>query len=165
MDRYYYTIAQLPMLFFDRTPDIDSEMFLEEAEKWLTPRDYAVLSQAGYATMQPIKRGPGVLKRYIEFERSFRTELVQWRRAEREGQEYKPRSFPETLVKEGNPLEIERKMLRYRWDMITELEWDHHFDLDFLVLYYIKLQILERLSLFDKEKGLELFQKISKVSV
>ena len=165
MDKYYYTIAQLPLLFFDRVPEISSESFLEEAEKWLSPRDFAVLSQADYAALQTIKRGPGVLKRYIEFERNFRTELVHWRRAQRDGQDYKPRSFPPSLVKEGNPLEVERKLLRYRWDIINELEWDHHFDLDFLVLYYIKLQILERLSLFDKEKGLELFQKISKVSV
>ena len=64
------------------------------------------------------------------------------------------------LLKEGNPLEIEKKLLLHRWELIEEKEKTHYFDLGFLILYYIKLQILRRLSLFDKEEGRQVFEGI-----
>jgi len=69
------------------------------------------------------------------------------------------------VIKEGNPLEIEKKLLLLRWNLIEEKQQEHHFDLEFLILYFLKLQILDRLSSFNKEKGQEIFQKISKVDV
>ena len=104
-------------------------------------------------------------QQYKEFEYQFRNDLALWRKSLRTGQEYKPTSFPPSLVKEGNPLEIERRLLNRKWDYIEGLEQDHHFDLEFLILYYLKLQILHRLSVFNKEKGMETFQNISRVTV
>ena len=165
MDKYYYVVAQLPLLFFDREPAFTSEDFLQEAEKWLSKRDYGVLRRAHYDSTDLAMSGPKLLKKYVEREFEFRTELAAWRKARKEGMDYKPESFSVSLLKEGNPFDVEKALLRRRWDLISEVEADYHFDLQFLILYFFKLQILEKLSLYNKEKGLEIFQKISKVEI
>ncbi len=165
MDKYYYVVAQLPLLYFDKETTMTTQMFLEEAEKWLSSRDFAILSRARYDSTDIEIKKPGLLRQYVEWEYTFRRELAAWRKSVREGMDYKPESFSVSLVKEGNPLEVERAMLKRRWDFIEQAEPDHHFDLEFLILYFFKLQILEKLSLFNKEKGLEIFQKISKVEI
>ena len=61
------------------------------------------------------------------------------------------------MLKEGNPLDVEKKLLQLRWHFIDELEFGHYSDVDFFILYYLKLQILQRLWQFDKERGKEKF--------
>ncbi len=165
MDKYYYVVAQLPLLYWEKEPAITQESFLEEAEKWLSHSDYAILSRARYDATDITISKPTLLKKYVEQEYHFRTELAAWRKAQRDGVDYKPDSFNVSLIKDGNPLEVEKALLRRRWDMIVAVEPDFHFDLEFLILYFFKLQILDKLSLYNKEKGLEIFQKISKVEI
>jgi len=160
MASHYYLVAQLPMLAFDRDPGITSEAFLQEAQKWLSGADYRALAGCMLLDTGSRKSGPGLFLAYREFERQFRQELASWRKARRENQELKL-SFPAALVREGNPLEVEKKLLRHRWDYIDALTFGHHFDLDFLCAYYLKLQILNRLSLYDREKGLKIFGNLS----
>ena len=165
MDKYYYVVAQLPLLYADKEPTITSDAFLEEAEKWLSSTDYAILSNARYDATDIGISKPKLLKDYVEQEYTFRTELAAWRKAQKDGVDYKPESFNVSLIKDGNPLQVEKALLQRRWDKISAVEPDHHFDLEFLILYFFKLQILEKLSLYNKEKGLEIFQKISKVEI
>jgi hypothetical protein len=165
MDKYYYIVSQLPMLFFDKETSITIEYFLQESVKWLSSKDFMILSQVNISDISFDKKGPKVWQQYREFEYEFRNELALWRKSLRVGQEYKPISFPLSLVKEGNPLNVEKRLLKRKWDFIKGMEQDHHFDLEFLILYHLKLQILQRLFLFNKEKGMETFQNISRVTV
>lgn len=165
MDKYYYVVAQLPLLAFDRETYMTTDMFLEEAEKWLSPSDYAILSHVRYDSTHVPNNAPRLLKQYVDWEYRFRTDLAQWRKAVKEGQDYKPEYFSASLVKENDPLEVEKALLKRRWSFIDEVEPDHHFDLEFLILYFFMLQILEQLALYQKEKGLEIFQKLSKVDI
>lgn len=160
MDKYYYFISQLPTLYFDREPLISIPVFLEEAAKWLNRHDYEILIKVDLNKTSTERGGSAVWRDYRSFENGFRTDLAQWRELRRSGQEFKPSVFPLSLVKEGDPLEIEKKLLLFRWETIEEMEKDHHFDLAVLLLYYLKLQILHRLSLFHKEKGMEAFRNI-----
>ncbi len=162
MDKYYYLVAQLPALHFNREAPITVERFFEEAAKWLSPKDLAALREARLDLDKGPSEERGVLRRYREFHRRFRRELGEWRQALREGYETRPETFSPSLVKEGNPLEIERKLLARQWEAVEEEEMEHHFDLDFLILYYLKLQILERLAAFDAKKGKERFEILSK---
>ncbi|RKY80721.1 hypothetical protein DRQ15_01760 [candidate division KSB1 bacterium] len=165
MDKYYYFVSQLPVLFFDQESYMSTEYFLQEAEKWLSAKDFRTLSAVDINDFSLDKKCPQVLKQYKQFEFNLRNDLALWRKAQRMGQEYKPVNFPVSVIKEGNPLEIEKKLLLLRWNLIEEKQQEHHFDLEFLILYFLKLQILDRLSSFNKEKGQEIFQKISKVDV
>ncbi len=165
MDKYYYIVSQLPMLFFDKETFMTIEYFLQESAKWLSSKDYEVLSRIDINDISLEKMGPKLWLQYREFEYEFRNDLALWRKSSQVGQEYKPNSFALTLVKEGNPLEVEKRLLKRRWDFIEALEQGHHFDLEFIILYYLKLQILQRLFQFNKEKGMITFQNISRVTV
>jgi hypothetical protein len=165
MDKYYYIISQLPILFFNKETFITIEYFLQESEKWLNPKDHETLSQVDVNDISLQKKGPQLWQQYREFEFEFRNDLALWRKSLQVGQEYKPISFPLSLVKEGNPLEVEKKLLKRRWDFIEAMEQDHHFDIEFIILYYLKLQILHRLFQFNKEIGITTFQNISRVTV
>lgn len=163
MDKYYYFVTQLPLLYFEKEPLVTIEDFLEEGRKWLSKRDYNILEKTNINETSTLLSDPQVLKDYKSFENSLRSELVQWREAKRANQEYKTRLFPVSLVKEGNPLQIEKNIMKLRWDFIDKQEVSHHFDLEFLVLYYLKLQLLQRLSTFNKESGFEKFKKYTEV--
>jgi hypothetical protein len=59
-----------------------------------------------------------------------------------------------------NPLEAERLLNRARWQFLEELEVGHYFDVERLVIYSLKLQLLERIALHDQEKGREQFEVV-----
>ena len=160
MDKYYYIIAQLPTLYFERESFLTVEIFLREAKKWMRSGEYRYLSSIDLFDTSPDQRDPRMWREFKKRETRFRDELAEWRRSRREGKEIKKTAFPVHLVKEGNPLEAEKQLLKYRWEYIEELEKVHHFDLEFLILYFLKLQILRRLALFEKEKGEERYRNV-----
>lgn len=160
MDRFYYIISQLPMLFFEKESFMTIDIFLMEAKKWLSNRGYRVLSQILIDDTSVEKKDPHLWQEYKKFELRFRTDLALWRQSVREGQEIKMTGFPVSIVKDGNPLEVEKRLLAHRWHFLEEMEKEHHFDFGFLIIYFLKLQILQRLSLFNKEKGVEVFKDI-----
>lgn len=160
MDKHYYLISQLPTLFYDKETSMTIKIFLEEAEKWLSARDYRTLSGIELFDTSSEKKGPRLWQNYRKFETIFRSNLSLWRKSLREGQKVKSLSFPVSIVKEGNPLEVEKRLLEYRWNFLEEMEREHDFDLEFLIIYFLKLQILQRLSVFNKEKGKEVFKRV-----
>ncbi len=158
MDKYYYFISQLPSLSFDRASTMTIPLFFEEAEKWMSKHDYLLLTTVRFEETGPDKPIHKLWQTYRDFEFQFRTDLSRWREEKRNGRELKRLSFPASMVKEGNPLDVEKNLLSYRWQFILDLEGEHHFDLGFLILYYLKLQVLRRLSQFNKEEGAQVFE-------
>jgi len=164
MDRYYYFIAQLPHLYFGKETHITIDKFFEEGEKWLSQGDFSLLKEIDISNFSIQKSDPEVVRLYKGFEYNLREDLASYRRARKVSQEYKTRFISSGILKELNPLEIEKTLMKIRWDFIEQLEVGHHFDIDILILYLYKLQILERLSTFDKEKGFEKYKQICEVS-
>ncbi len=158
MDKYIYLVSQLPMLHFDQKPLISVDDFLVEAEKWLDNKDYRVLQQADLYAVDHASVDPPVLKRYKANELDFRNDFVQWRKSRGTDQEYKPRFFNAGELRDGTPLDAERVLLRWKWNFLDAEEHAHHFDLEFLIVYFLKLKILSRLMTFDSDKGLENYQ-------
>ena len=165
MDKYYYLISQLPLLYFDKETYIDIDSFLEESHKWMKQSDFNCLKVIDINHTHLRKSDHPVHRAYKEFEIDLRTELAEYRKARKEGHGYKSSLFPETITKENNPLEAEKELMRIRWEFIEELKTGHHFDFGFLVLYYLELQILARLEAFDKEKGMEKFKQYTEVEL
>jgi len=165
MDKYYYFVTQLPMLFFGREAGVTVDGFKNEAKKWLSSKDYALLSKIDMSIMTAEIKGNKVIQQYSSFEAELRADIANWRKAQRRDQDYKPATMPVSVLKEGNPLEVETKLLQLKWDLIDQMERDHDFDIGFVILYYLKLQILKRLFTFNKEEGLDKFQKLYEVSV
>ena len=160
MDKYYYMVSQLPALAFDKETYYSVNLFLEEAEKWTSKKDYKLLS--GIHVFDISREGPlpAYIQSFQSLEYNLRREIADWRKSVREGQEVKLEILHTSMVKEGDPLQVEKKLLSFRWETIEDLEQEHHFDMAFLVYYLYKLQILEHLARFDKSRGLEVFQEV-----
>jgi hypothetical protein len=165
MDKFYYIVAQLPTLFFNKEADITMDAFLAESEKWMSGKEYNMLSNADINDTSIRKNDHTVLVIYKNFESRVRNDIVNWRKANHLDQNYNPSSFPISLIRDGNPLEIERNLLELRWAFIDGMEREHHFDLGVLILYYLKLQILKRFFTFDRQKGLKKFRSLYEVNV
>ncbi|OQX85433.1 MAG: hypothetical protein B6D55_07450 [Candidatus Omnitrophica bacterium 4484_70.2] len=97
--------------------------------------------------------------------RELRQKLASLRKALKKGQDYSLPEILKSLGKEDTPLEIEKYLLQLRWRFIEEKEVGHYFDLSFLILYFLKIQILERLFTFNKEKGKVKFNLLCKVNL
>ena len=166
MDKYYYLIASLPLLQFTEKPKINSNDFIAESKKWLQSDDFLVLSKLNKDSFCKDSKDPHALAKYKEFEYSIRKEITDYRQAIKTKTVYKLRKdLSGILEQEKNPLEVERELLLFRWNLLEELELGHCFDLDFLIIYYLKLQLLERLFIFDKEQGKEKFQALLMVEL
>ena len=58
---------------------------------------------------------------------------------------------------------MEEALERIRWDFLEGKTAENMFDINWLVLYFLKLQIAERLTTFDKDKGESFFYELCEV--
>ena len=157
--------AQLPGLKLGERTYISREYFLAEAEKWLSPKDFALLCRADLNDFLARKDEPPLLREYKDFEAGLRTGLAALRKGVKEDIDYQLADNLAAALKSGTPLDKEKRFLSLRWDFIEQKEKEHYFDLEFIISYFLKLQILERLFIFDKEKGEAVFDALCAVNV
>lgn len=162
MDKYYYFVAQLPFLIFNKKGYPDREYFLAEAKKWLSDKDFLLLSRVSLNDFYPGDKDNNIVTVYKDFELSLREKVACFRR-DKANREFMLSGEFSLNLGEGTPLEIEKRLLRLRWQFIESLETGHAFDLEALILYFLKLQILERLFIFNKEEGTAIFDKLCEV--
>lgn len=167
MAQYYYTVASLPLLFLDTEQFPKIEGFLVSVQEAAPKGDFAIISSA---TLCPSENPlHPTIEKWWQFESSLRNELVKLRasRLSVDGVPYLSKNAPlynlidlarEAFLEES-PLVAEGILDRGRWTYLDELEFGHYFDLEKLIVYYLKLQILERNALFRRERGLESMQK------
>ncbi|MBN2781009.1 MAG: DUF2764 family protein [Candidatus Marinimicrobia bacterium] len=159
MDKYIYFAAEMSLLKWGSEQFMSEASFLEEAQKWMSPADLTYLNEARIDRYDPHKT-PGIYTDYLEFELTLREELARYRRAAKEGYDYKFVHIPPSLIKEGNPLENELNLMKYRWQWLEEREFAHYSDPDFFVLYFLKLQILQRAARLKQEAGEAAFSSL-----
>ena len=163
MDEYYYLSAQLPSLFFDRSPDITVDDFLKEGAKWLDAKKFSILTRASINGFSNNKTIFSVFNNYQEFERELQKELYLYRKAKKSHTEYRPFINVEWEIDKTSPLKVEKGLLYLKWQFLEEQSTGHYFDFEFLIIYFLKLQILKRLFTFDKKMGKEHFEKVCRI--
>jgi len=162
MDKYYYFVSQLPLLAFGQKTEWDRSRFLEEAGKWVSGMDMAALLKTNIDNFITSKETNKYLRGYQEFEKNLREELAKVRKTTATTG-HKELSILNAFNWDRTPLEIEKNLLFLRWQFIEEQEQQHHFDIGFLIYYFLKLHILEVLSSFDKDKGAAIFDSLCEV--
>ena len=170
MSQYYYTVASLPLLAYDMDRPLSISNFLEICQQQLSQRDNQVLKCASLIELESTKSTYRVLQNWFIWEKSLRNELVKLR-AQRRGEELEKYlvESPEILglqeiarnaFTQDSPLTAEEILNRARWEYFDELEIGHYFDIEKLIVYYLRLRLLERKALFNREKGLTRFNDI-----
>jgi hypothetical protein len=167
LTQHYYLVASLPMLLFDDPPPFSSQAWLDRCREQVGEGDYALLSRIAFDTLSPRPGDHDVWQAYSSWETALRNELAG-QRAQYLGLSPDPflRHAPfyagvPALVKEalgaGTPKAVEIALDRRRWFYLEELETGTQFDLGRLIVYRLKLLLLERKDLFRPEPGLAAF--------
>lgn len=154
MPRYYtYLVSSLPQLQFGSKPPFSYAEFLRRCADCIPPEEVRLL--ADLAADSNFKSNQPVIKKWLEFERMLRNELVKLRAVRKKIKPEKylrldsyahPFIYHIALAAYRNPhiLEGEKLLDRRRWDFLDELEFGHYFDFEYLIIYAYKLLILER---------------------
>lgn len=187
MSQYYYAVASLPTLYLDSETYPTQEEFLAHCAAWLTPAELDQLHRATLQpptgrgeneAVESEQEAPtvaaekGVLGRWMAVETGLRNELVRLRASRLHVDEEKQlvktdepwwlstaelEARASEAMGQSNPLRAEQVLDEYRWEVLEQLEVGHFFDVEKLIIYYLKLQILYRRASMGREAGKELF--------
>lgn len=173
MGEYYYIVSSLPYLSFEDSPPFSHEELLERCALWLSSQERAQLG-LGLLDIERIPQdllANDLLRRWVSFENTLRNELVRYRARdlgfgeekymrERPGFEIDAVEEVHKALQIPSLYEKEIALLEIRWDFLSRMEPGHYFDLTVLIIYGLKLQILERMQSFSEEKGRQLLKII-----
>ena len=175
-NKYYYLIASLPLLEFGMKPPLSSEDFLTECKKLLALQDYALVKKVLEPGDLTRPSNNKFLSQWMNFIQNFRNELAWIRSTEANkdpanyirGQRIDDPNIVDLLapaVEAEDPLSAEKLLDSARWQNLDELSQWHYFDLELLIVYAIKLKILERYQEIESPKGKELFAEYKKIEI
>ncbi|MHC4270067.1 MAG: DUF2764 family protein [Planctomycetota bacterium] len=163
--QYYYVITSLPYLSLSEELPIRKDDFLANCKNYLKRIDFDILESVSLFDAEENEVPLGVIRRFFRWERGIRNALVRLR-AKSLGLEpdefirgeivdHSQALLAEEAFNANSPLMAEEILNKARWRCLDELEFGHYFDIERLVVFFIKLQILERISSFDAEEGRE----------
>lgn len=159
-NKYYYLVSSLPYLKFAHAGLIGIKVFLLECGKWLHEKDMQQLAAASINDFFVKADDAPVVKAWKNFDSDLRKELAAARENIKYNHHDKPGPLAKIILEEAHPLLMEQAFERVRWNYLDQLEAGNFFDLNFLIVYFLKLQIIERLAMFDQKNGKEAFESM-----
>jgi hypothetical protein len=175
VDRYYYLASTLLTPVFGQKPPVSFEDFKETCSRLAAAEDGAKLETL---SLVPPVRQAGASATTFEFQERFwkretvlRNEIAK-QRAERlsrkdEGQvretedwDNEAQASARRALSAEDPLQAELSLEKDRWDWIEAQSAGHRFDSEALAAYGLKILILERLSRFSEEAGMERYESM-----
>ena len=168
------------MLFLEADSFADVDEFLGICAAWMSSRDLQTLQRATLDPGFSPDTEHSVLGAWYAFETELRNTLAR-RRAVRLGADedryggsqanviWFSTMEMEARVSEAmgadSPLRAEQILDEYRWRTLDELAVGHYFDLDILIIYYLRLQIVRRRAAMNREDGQALFDSTWKTII
>jgi hypothetical protein len=170
MPAYYtFLIASLPMLNLSAKAPFSLEDFLVKCKNLIPDKELEILLQACRQDAYALGRqSPVSLKKWAEFEIALRNELARSRAARRKVDPLKYLRLPDSpqaqishlaaiAYRSTSILEAEKILDQSRWSFLEDLSFGHYFDFDYLLIYGLKLKILERWDKIQKSDKEHLF--------
>jgi len=153
---YIYLISSLPMLNFSARAPISLEEFLIKCKNLIPEKEFEILrgvcrQDSYFLAVQ----GRNSLKQWAGFEIALRNELARARAVRKKIDPLKFLRFPDSPQAEISHLamaayrsisilEGEKILDQARWNFLEALSFGHYFDFDCLLIYGLKLKILQR---------------------
>jgi hypothetical protein len=165
---YPYLISSLPMLHFEEHLPFSFEKFLNKCQEFIPQEDLEILKSLQIDDLSEQKID--IIKKFSDFEILLRNELVRLRAVRKNiplekylrtvGQfsDTTIHHLGLTAVRHHSAIEAEKILDQARWNFLDTLLFGHYFDLETLIVYGLKLLILERwdrINKIDKEMVLE----------
>jgi hypothetical protein len=138
-----------------------SAILASEAQKFLSPKSAQLfhriqLSNIHKAQFHDAK--PRVIGAFSSYSYALKNQIRDLRVARRKGLDVEPLID----ISPGNPMEEEVQLLQLQWNQLEALSIGHYANFSALLIYKLKLMILERWWQFDTSLGLQVFQQITK---
>ena len=163
-NKYYYLISSLPYIAFGKAAPLTKEHFISECRKWLGGDDLKGLLGIDAKNPEAGAGDRGFTREWKEFDARLRKTLAESRASRRLHHEERIHGAAKDILDQSTPLDIEKRFERIRWDFLDEKEADFYFDLSWLMVYYLKLQISGRLAMFRQEEGARAFEAACEVA-
>ncbi len=166
--KYFYTAASLPLLTRGKEPPFSLGQFLGMCRAEVAETDQRALEQISL-NPESIRAEEGVLARWKAWETSLRNALVSLRSKRRgvaaedyreESGRYSQDSLVRQIAQMESPLQAEIRIDQARWQFLEDEEMGHYFDQEVLLIYGLKLLLLERESRFREELGFRRYKEI-----
>ncbi len=175
MGQHYFLVASLPTLHYDMRDPMEPTQFLELCETQLSAEE---LERVRSATIDApgSESSWGIVENWHRFERGLRNALVKQRAPQRgvEAATYIRRDergddnsnengvleLARSAAAHETPLGAEDELNHARWAYLEDLEAGYFFELERLIIYYIKLQIVARHGQFRRKHGEQQFHAI-----
>lgn len=170
---HIYLISSLPMLHFGMKAPISFERFTELCRQLLSGEDSRVIEDCKKEGILEVRLLHPALDKWRTFETALRNELVRIRASRKKIEPtrylrqdgFTPTYISHTAlnaVRNPSVLESERILDLERWHFLDELENGHYFDTDFLIVYALKLLMLEK---WDKIRSADRQKELKEVLV
>ncbi|MBU1084223.1 MAG: DUF2764 family protein [Candidatus Omnitrophota bacterium] len=160
MAKYYYLKSTLPYLRFGKAPAVKVRSFLEECAKWMNSADMEAILGATLGDNDLREKEQKASLDWKKFDIALRREIADIRKDKRAEQGTKRAKY---IIGQETPLDAEIAFEKNRWDHLEDREALYEFDINDLIIYFLKLQIAERLASFDKDEGEGVFYKLCEV--
>ena len=186
MDNYEYIVASLPVIRQEdaRTDNLVVSELVDEIRGQLSGRDQSVLDQflSGYDSEQltedfyqrMLQHKNRFLREWFRFDLDLRNATVAFLNdslgrpegqdlvllTEREAEEFPEEEAVQQVLNRADLLQRERGLDDLRWQKVDELTAMDVFDLELILGFVAKLQIIDRWLKLDPESGRELFRKL-----
>lgn len=139
------------------------ELLDDEACKFLSPRAAQIFKELDLQTMhrRAFQQSPNkVVAAFARYLFSLKVSLLSTRMEEQAFRELKQETATLAVeLEKGTPLEKEIQIMQLQWEKLEELSIGHHFNLESLIIYKLKLMILDRWWSFNEERGFQAFNQ------
>ncbi len=163
MASYFYFGATLPLLLYHEPPRVTLASYLAAAARLLSRDDFRAVKDARLDNFETGKQASPLFARFQQWEMGLRNRLAALRAAARkeDGAASLRRARPiveaeraaRAAFEAADPLAAEEVLNRARWEILSDLGNKHRFNLEFFIVYALKLQLLERRALLARENG------------
>lgn len=163
---YYYLLSSLPYLTETSDYFPSMEEFLSACSQQMSLKDFETVSSARIEKYEELAETGGVLADWAKLEMALRNEIAR-ERTRKTQLNYDPYAaegaswYRERIAQAfqaPSPLTTEQMMLAIRFELFSELEAGKFFTLDNVILYFIKLQLLQRMKQMNRSRGEESFE-------
>ena len=166
---YIYFAGTLPMLFFGEKPAKSVEAFDEDALRLTDERTADLLKEI--TLYNPgAENLPPMVRKFYDWENALRNSWLEVRKKYRSDAGDFKRNNPDfyseiapaltVAANTADLLEAEKIIDRLRWNALENFSTGHYYDLDFLALYRIKLQILAKYDVRTAANGNQALEEI-----
>lgn len=155
MSNMVYLMTSLPLLSLGQVPPITIDEFNDDAKRQLSSRHFKALQAVD---IQKLNAKVGA-KSVSSLIKNIQEDLTEVREAKVHNRQARTARMPNSVLR-GNPMEREMNIMQWQWEELQDIEVGKTFTLTEVLVYKLKLQLVERLYSFDENNGAEVLASV-----